>query len=258
MSRPSLTLQPFRSEPGTSAAAVAVTNLWSFKAPLATGRQSPGAGVVNEVIYVIGGYNGGLTLSSMEAYTPGTNSWAPKAPLPSPRGSPAGVGVINGNLYVAGGTTGTSGVTNTLYAYTVATNTWVERAPMNAPRGCGASAVIAGQLYVYSGDCNTTASTFQRYNPASNSWTVLPLPSFARRLAAGAAVGGKFYLVGGFLSTGFASSVLEVFDPATNTWTLKRQGRLNAMARRRGSQWPPLRGRWRPTGLHAGAHAGGL
>ena len=96
---------------------------------------------------------------------------------------------------------------------------------MNAPRGCGASAVIAGQLYVYSGDCNTTASSaFQRYNPASNSWTVLPVPSFARRLAAGAAVGGKFYLVGGFLSTGFASSVLEVFDPGTNTWTLKTAG----------------------------------
>jgi hypothetical protein len=45
--------------PGTPAAAVAVTNLWSFKAPMATGRQSPGAGVVNGVIYVVGGYNGG-------------------------------------------------------------------------------------------------------------------------------------------------------------------------------------------------------
>ena len=185
---------------GTPAAAVAVTNLWSFKAPMATGRQSPGAGVVNGVVYVVGGYNGGVTLSSMEAYTPGTNSWAPKAALPATRGSPAGVGVINGKLYVAGGTTGTSGVTNTLYAYTPSTNTWVAKAPMNVPRGCEASAVIAGQLYVYSGDCNTTASSsFQRYNPASNSWTVLPPPRFARRLAAGGAVGGKFYLVGGFL-----------------------------------------------------------
>jgi hypothetical protein len=50
---------------GTLAAAVSNTNLWSFKAPLATGRQSPGGAVVNNVIYVVGGYNGGVTLTSM-------------------------------------------------------------------------------------------------------------------------------------------------------------------------------------------------
>ena len=59
----------------------------------------------------------------------GNQQLGPKAPLPSPRGSPAGVGVISGKLYVAGGTTGTSGVTNTLYAYTAATNTWVGGPP---------------------------------------------------------------------------------------------------------------------------------
>ncbi len=227
---------------------------------MATGRQSPGAGVVNGVIYVVGGYNGGVTLSSMEAYTPGTNSWAPKAALPSPRGSPAGVGVINGKLYVAGGTTGTSGVTNTLYAYTPSTNTWATRAPMNTPRGCGASAVIAGQLYVYSGDCNTTASsTFQRYNPASNSWTVLPQsqvrPPAGRRSRRRREVlsgRGLSYERLRQLRAGGLRSREQHLDP--------QSGRADAALWRggRGRQWTPLRGRWRSPGLHAGAHAGGL
>ena len=67
----------------TPAAAVAPTNFWSPKAPMSVSRVSPAVGVINGVIYVAGGTNSGLTLASVEAYTPGTNTWAPKAALPT-------------------------------------------------------------------------------------------------------------------------------------------------------------------------------
>ena len=42
-------------------------------------------------------------------------------------------------------------VTRTLFAYTPSTNTWTTKAPMPVGGGCGASGVIGGRLYVYSG-----------------------------------------------------------------------------------------------------------
>jgi hypothetical protein len=60
---PGLTL----SEPEIAAAVVA-TNLWTTKAPMPTARGHSAAGVVNGVLYTVGGYTGGgATLATVEA-----------------------------------------------------------------------------------------------------------------------------------------------------------------------------------------------
>jgi N-acetylneuraminic acid mutarotase len=67
---------------------------------------------------------------------------------------------------------------------------------------------------------------FYRYNPSTNTWVKLPAPPADHALGGGAAIGGKFYLNGGFTSScggtcGGNTHNLDVYNPATNTWTTK-------------------------------------
>jgi hypothetical protein len=78
------------------------TNRCTTKAQLPTPRDSLGVGVVNGVLYAVGGQNGSGSLTTVEAYDPVTDSWTVKAPLPAPREG-LGVGVVNGVLYAGGG-----------------------------------------------------------------------------------------------------------------------------------------------------------
>lgn len=82
------------------------TDTWTKKAEMPTprGRLSPGPSVVGEQIYVIGGTRDGSRAgtSTVQAYTPRTDTWANKADMPSPRAYPA-TAVVNGKIYAMGG-----------------------------------------------------------------------------------------------------------------------------------------------------------
>jgi N-acetylneuraminic acid mutarotase len=55
--------------------------------------------------------------------------------------------------------------------------------------------------------------------PRRGTWrTLAPMPT-PRSEVAVAAVGGKIYVVGGFEGDGSTSDTVEVYDPATDTWT---------------------------------------
>ncbi len=199
-------------------AAAVATNVWTTKAAMPAVRTGLAVGVVNGVLYAIGGANGVNYLTTNQAYTAGSNSWTAKAPLPQPRHLLNGTGVINGVLYVAGGINTAGQPTATLYAYTASSNSWATRAAMGAPGACGASGVIGGKLYVYSG-CWTPS--FQRYDPATNQWVARKLPAALHVYPAAGVLGGKFFLVGGNGEDGFATATVEAYDPATDTWTAR-------------------------------------
>jgi N-acetylneuraminic acid mutarotase len=164
-------------EPEFAAAAVA-TNVWATKAAMPTPRANFAAAVVNGLLYTVGGSDaGGTNRSTVEAYSPGSNSWTSKAPLPSARGFPSGAGTINGVLYVAGGKNLDGAPTDTLFAYAPSTNTWSTKARMLLPGSGGAGGVIGGKLYVYSGGSDVLRPSFQRYDPATNSWKILAAPA---------------------------------------------------------------------------------
>jgi N-acetylneuraminic acid mutarotase len=176
------------------------------------------AGQINGIIYVAGGYNslGSSPSSTLQAYNPVTNTWSTLASMPA--ATQAGVaGVINGQLYVAGGQiSGYTPVAN-LYAYNPATNSWTQLASM--PQACadGAAGVIDSKLYVtcpYPGTFGTTI--FDVYDPVANSWTALADSLKSHSLAATAVINGQFYVAGGDSPLrGFT----EVYNPATNAWT---------------------------------------
>lgn len=64
-------------------------------------RRYVRVGVVNGIIYAIGGYDGSAHLNTVECFDPMTNTWRPIASMASRRSS-AGVAVVNDMLYVIG------------------------------------------------------------------------------------------------------------------------------------------------------------
>lgn len=183
--------------------ATATTNVWASKAAMPTPRHALAVGVVNGIVYAVGGTRNGINQATVEAYNPGSDSWTARAPPPQSRSGLNGSGTINGVLYVAGGF-GTNGATNTLYAYNPSTNTWATRAPMIYSAVCGGSGVIGGRLYVYGyTGCTVGGVSFQRYDPATNKWTALTVTTWPHSGPTVGVAGGKFYLAGGATNGAF-------------------------------------------------------
>ncbi|HEY5096254.1 MAG TPA: kelch repeat-containing protein [Candidatus Eremiobacteraceae bacterium] len=82
------------------------TNTWTTKTSMPTARQYPAVGIINGILYAIGGLNV-YDLNTVEAYNPATDAWTTKASMPTARDGLA-VGVIGRRLYAAGGWNGGS------------------------------------------------------------------------------------------------------------------------------------------------------
>src|SRR5690349_21754739 len=69
-----------------AAAVAAPTNVWTARAAMPTARTAHAVGVVNGVIYAVGGTRDNIKpLATLQAYDPATNTWVTKAALPKPR-----------------------------------------------------------------------------------------------------------------------------------------------------------------------------
>lgn len=60
------------------------------------GRSTCQAAVLDNTIYVIGGFDGSKTTTSVECYDPSTDTWSHRADLPSAR---SGMSVLNCDIY---------------------------------------------------------------------------------------------------------------------------------------------------------------
>jgi N-acetylneuraminic acid mutarotase len=197
---------------------------WMTRQPMATRRFDAAAGVINGILYVVGGRDANARPTAiLEAYDPATNSWTTKAPMPAARQAPA-AGVVNGILYVAGGDN--NGTHATVVAYDPATDTWTTRAPMPTARAYATAGVAGGILYVVGGSGSGESgirpplATVEAYNPTTNTWsTKAPMPTARYGPTAGLA-NGILYVAGGFGLNNYLAT-LEAYDPITNTWQTK-------------------------------------
>ena len=202
---------------------------WITRAQMGHERAFPAAGTVTDgagqsILYVIGGLTpDGVASRAVQAYDVTTNTWTMRAPTPIRVYATNGVGVIGGKLYISGGITPPTQARRRLYVYDPATNTWTKKSSMPSPGHHGLTGVINNQLYVLTGcgflgvDCDEPVPlAFFRYDPVSDRWGALPAPTNAHSAGAGGVIGGKFYVTGGD-----GVSQLEVYDPATNVWTIK-------------------------------------
>jgi hypothetical protein len=78
-------------------------------------RRNLAAGIINRIVYAVGGAEGGNDSSAVEAYDHKTDTWTEKTVMPTPREN-LGVGVIDGILYAVGGNANGLGALTTVQA----------------------------------------------------------------------------------------------------------------------------------------------
>jgi len=217
----------------TTLAAVEVfdtnTNTWSLKTPMPTARAGLAAVFVNGKIYAIGGrdadtYGSGKLQNANEAYDVGADTWTVKAPMPTPLSDIYASVAFNGKIYVFGGATGPSGVSNLVQIYDPVGDSWTTGTPMTTARGAAMAAVIDGRIAVFGGvsaavgSCGVSACTSANlavtevYDPGTNTWSSgTALTTAASEMAAGVLSDGtKAFAIGSGIFGIHGSSVQEL------------------------------------------------
>jgi len=155
-------------------------------------------------------------------------TWSRKADMPTPRVGPY-TAVVDGKIYaIGGGPDITGGYLSTVEEYNPTTDTWTRKANMPTARNGHATAMLDGKIYVIGGEPTAQASiaTVEEYNPATDTWTQKADMPSRRTFLSACTVDGKIYAFGGLMAgvPGVTEgdrflSALEVYDPATDTWT---------------------------------------
>ncbi len=143
------------------------TNTWSIRAGLPTARNCVAVGVVNNILYAVGGRGttSPAAMNVVEAYDPSTNTWTTKAPMPTTRQC-AAVGVVNNILYVVGGLDADFHELSAVVAYDPSTNTWTSKPPMPTKRAALGIATLNNTLYAIGGfAAGTLLTTAEAYTP---------------------------------------------------------------------------------------------
>ena len=161
------------------------TNSWTMMASLSAPRIHYACGVVQDKIYVAGGYNSVAYVrlaTSLEIYNPATNSRSAGAAMPANSAYVSGVG-MGGSFYVLNSspyrhTTPSPPWPSTqedeFWRYTVASNSWAVLAP-TATRRSRYPALFAygGIVHAFGGQYNVDAdATVEAYDADANSWAV--------------------------------------------------------------------------------------
>ena len=156
------------------------------------------------------------------------DTWQLLAPMPTPRFSGA-LGAIGGKLYAFSAHPGVNSNVPSLEVFDPAANTWTTRTPSPFSRSVLGSAVVGNSLYVLGGcfnsDCRIGLTNLvEVYDSTTDTWTTLaPMPTSRSSPAVGV-IDGKIYVAGGATVCPPCEpqpAALEVFDPATNTWSTK-------------------------------------
>ena len=190
------------------------TNTWTTKAPMPINATGINANVVNNKIYVISGYTpnqqGSIEdtlLNVTQIYDPATNNWTiAKTPIPIPVAYYVS-GVIDGKIYVAGGSSEISDGTSYLQIYDPQTDQWTIGSPLPEPVAtAGGTATLgvysAKSLYVIGGWNAGPALAFnQIYDSQTQSWTLgTPFPTthdFVTQGITATNLNDTLYLIGG-------------------------------------------------------------
>jgi N-acetylneuraminic acid mutarotase len=200
---------------------------WRLEAPMPVPRRETAAVALGGGVYVLGDLNSlSATNPIVERYDPSTNTWARVANMPTGRGMLAAT-ALGARIHAIGGNNCFSNCwLDTHEVYDPSTNSWMTLARMPTPRGLLSATSVGGRIYAMGGaDSYSTPSSFdvcEVYDPAQDSW--VSCGSLPRRRSHHAAVelGGRIYLIGGVTDESGSYSChsgIDVYDPASNTWT---------------------------------------
>ncbi|KAE9531955.1 hypothetical protein AGLY_010157 [Aphis glycines] len=130
-------------------------------------RRKFSVGVLNNLIYTVGGVNGSTYLKSIECYDPSLDKWSPVVEMAIKRCN-VGVGVLNGIMYVVSGVS-KLGIHKCVEAYSPSDGVWTSIANMHLCRENPGVLALYGLLYVIGGNFS---NSIEIYNPITKSWSM--------------------------------------------------------------------------------------
>ncbi|KAH7985303.1 hypothetical protein HPB52_024199 [Rhipicephalus sanguineus] len=166
-------------------------------------RSYHGVAVINQCIYVVGGFNGRECFHSVVCFEVPLARWSAKANMAYPR--------CYGHIYAMGGYDGNSRI-KTAERYNVKKNNWTEIASMNEYRSDASAAVARGRIYIAGGYTGfSVLDTVEFYDPSTDVWTHMQSMPWRRSGHKLLAYGDMIYIIGG--SNGVARvSTLQQLD----------------------------------------------
>ena len=198
-----------------------ITDSWTIKAAMPTGRYGLAAETVGGVIYTIGGNTGGYS-NKNEAYDPATNSWSEKTAMPTGRRYLAAA-AVDGVIYVIGGQSAAENYENKNEAYDPVANAWSTKAAMPTGRSTLTATAVDGVVYAIGGHTGSFSNKNEAYDPVANAWSTKADMPTGRATLTATAVDGVIYAIGG-TSGGMGGDFLninEAYNPVGNTWSIK-------------------------------------
>jgi len=209
-------------------------NEWTTKTPMPSPRSYFAIAVHQNKIYAIGGRsgfdeeNGTIASDANEVYDTSTDTWQILSPMPT-NISDINANVVNGKIYMIGGTNRQFPSLSTNEMYDIAKDEWTNKTTMPYPVSSYASAVVDNRIYIIGGLGFLLDNQTQIFDPQTDSWSLgTPIPTSVFNAAAGATTGimapKRIYVIGG--TTGeegmFAvgTTLAQVYDPKNDTWKL--------------------------------------
>lgn len=199
------------------------TNTWAQEADLPLPVDHTMAAGYRGRVYVAGGYGPGRSsLTTLFAFT--GDGWTRLAPMPEQRAA-GGAAIVNGKLYVVGGTTsstigGPSTLAKTMLVYDIAADRWSTRRGPTPREHLGVTS-LGGKIYAVAGRTagfDTNMRVMEVFNPRTGRWSKLPrVPG--RRGGTGAAGTGRWIVsVGGEATSGTIRTVFR-YDVKRRRWS---------------------------------------
>ena len=205
------------------------TNTWRQVADMPTRRYYPKAAVVNDTIYVFGGWYEVKGVKTeypvrVEAYDPITDTWTRKKDMPVPRVHPA-VGAVDGKIFIIGGSTGWGWENerrmDRVDIYDPATDTWEQGPKMPTRRDAYLGGVVNNHIYVIGGygpPGGQVLSAIEEYDPISCQWQRKKDMLNVKFSFRTAVVEGEIYVIGGIQAFPQYLATVDVYNPQTETW----------------------------------------
>ncbi|XP_054714896.1 kelch-like ECH-associated protein 1 [Uloborus diversus] len=193
-----------------------ITNKWKSCCKMTIARNRVGVGVLDGLLYAVGGSKATVHHNSVERYDPIEDKWFRVQNMLTARIG-VGVAVVKRLLYAVGGYDGNSRL-NTVECYNPEKDSWTLVASMNTNRSGAGVVALDHYIYAVGGyDGALQLKTVEKYNTETNEWVYVSSMSSPRSALSVAALDGKIYALGGYDGTNFLNTV-EVYDPEENAW----------------------------------------
>ncbi|XP_077981153.1 kelch-like ECH-associated protein 1 [Glandiceps talaboti] len=198
-----------------------VTNTWKSLQPMNFRRNRVGVGIIDGLLYAVGGSQGCQHHNSVERYDPNQDKWSQVASMHARR---IGVGcaVVNRLLYAVGGYDGTNRL-RCVECYYPEKDEWKCVASMNTARSGAGVTSVDNHVYAIGGyDGTSQLSSVERYDIETDTWTYVASMNSRRSALSVAVLDGKLYALGGYDGSDFLASV-EMYNAEANSWTVVTQ-----------------------------------